>query len=197
MTERENALLAIAHREPEWVPAVFDCTYNCGDVINDRPLFEDGVDCFGVHWRASGPETNHITHVDLSVPPVIDDVTRWRDKLKLPDLDACDSYFFLLEDPAAFQKTYQVLCRLDGSLPEETDQDYETCYLSWEQCPVLADLPVGNYSETVLGQEVSGSSQELLSGLFVARRGFWTERTCDYVQACGVLWETITRGRDQ
>ena len=50
----------------------------------------------------------------------------------MADLEACDSYFFLLEDPAAFQKTYQVLCRLDGSLPEETDQDYETCYLSWE-----------------------------------------------------------------
>lgn len=115
----------------------------------------------------------------------------------MADLEACDSYFFLLEDPAAFQKTYQVLCRLDGSLPEDTDQDCETCYLSWEQCPVLEDLPVGNYSETVLGREVGGSSQELLSGLFVARRGFWTERTCDYVQACGVLWETITRGYDQ
>ncbi len=90
MTERENALMAIHHQEPEWVPAVFDCTINCGDVINDRPLFESGVDCFGVHWKRSGPETNFITHVDLSKPPLLEDVTEWRDKVVLPDLDAYD-----------------------------------------------------------------------------------------------------------
>ena len=90
MTERENALLAIAHKEPEWVPAVFDCTHSCGDVINDRPLFQDGTDCFGVRWRRSGPETNYITHVDQSVPPVLDDVTQWRERLRLPDLDSFD-----------------------------------------------------------------------------------------------------------
>ena len=54
MTERENALMAIHHQEPEWVPAVFDCTINCGDVINDRPLFESGVDCFGGCDRMAG-----------------------------------------------------------------------------------------------------------------------------------------------
>ena len=47
----------------------------------------------------------------------------------MADLDACDSYFFLLEDPETVQKNVQILRRLDGSLPEETDQDYETCSL--------------------------------------------------------------------
>lgn len=90
MTERENALLAMHHQEPEWVPAVFDCVYNCNDVIGDRPLFEDGDDCFGIHWIRSGPETNFITHVDPNRPPVLEDVTQWREQVKFPDLDQYD-----------------------------------------------------------------------------------------------------------
>ena len=90
MTERENALLAIQHQEPEWVPALFDCTYNCGDVINDRPIFEDGVDCFGIHWVRSGPETNFITHVDPARPPVISDPLKWREQVDFPNLDKFD-----------------------------------------------------------------------------------------------------------
>ena len=90
MTERENALLAIHHQEPLWVPALFDCAFVCDDVINSRPLFQEGYDCFGVHWVPSGPETNYITHVDPNVPPVLEDVTQWREKVKFPDLDPVD-----------------------------------------------------------------------------------------------------------
>ena len=115
----------------------------------------------------------------------------------MADLDACDSYFFLLEDPAAFQENYQVLRRLDGSLPEETEHDYESCCLSWSGCPVLRGLSLGEYTEQILNQEIHGDSQERLTSLFVARRGFWTERTCSYSQECDTLWDTITRGSDQ
>lgn len=115
----------------------------------------------------------------------------------MADLDACDSYFFLLEDPAAFQETYQVLSRLDGSLPEETMRDYESCYLSWSGCPVLRELSLGEYTEELLNQETHGDSQECLASLSVARRGFWTERTCSYSKECDALWNTITRGSDQ
>lgn len=90
MTERENALLALHHKQPEWVPALFSCTYSCRDVINSRPLFEDGVDCFGVHWKRSGPETNFITHVDLTVPPILEDVTEWEEKVVFPDIASYD-----------------------------------------------------------------------------------------------------------
>lgn len=114
----------------------------------------------------------------------------------MADLDACDSYMFLLEDPEAFQKNYQVLRRLDGSLPEETDQGYESCCLSWSGCPVLRELPLGEYSEKILNQELQGDSQERLSSLSVARRGFWTERTCSYSQECDALWDAITRGSE-
>lgn len=115
----------------------------------------------------------------------------------MADLDSCDSYFFLLEDPAAFQENYQVLRRLDGSLPEETDHDYESCCLSWSDCPTLQQLSLGEYTEKVLDQEIQGDSQELLNQLFVARRGFWTDRTCSYATQCDVLWDVITRGSSQ
>lgn len=115
----------------------------------------------------------------------------------MADLSVCDSYFFLLEDPEVFQKNYQILRRLDGSLPGEEEESYENCCLSWSQCPVLQELPLGDYTEEILNQEIHGDSQELLSSLFVARRGFWTERTCSYPEECDALWDTITRGSDQ
>lgn len=115
----------------------------------------------------------------------------------MADLDACDSYFFLLEDPAAFQANYQVLRRLDGSLPAETDRDDADCWIAWSGCPVLRELPLGPYSEKILNQEIRGDSQERLSSLFVARRGFWTDRTCAYAQECDALWDTMTRGNTQ
>lgn len=112
----------------------------------------------------------------------------------MADLNSCDSYFFLLEDPETFQRNYQVLRRLDGTLPADTDRDYESCCLLWEDCPVLRDLTLGDYTENLLGQELTGDNQERLSGLFVARRGFWTDRTSQYPDDCDALWDTMTRG---
>jgi len=112
----------------------------------------------------------------------------------MADLDACDSYFFLLEDPEGFQESYQVLRRLDGTDSDSGDSGAEDCCLLWSDCPVLRDLPLGGYTETLLGQEISGDSQELLSGLALARRGFWTEKTARDTPQCGALWDTITKG---
>lgn len=112
----------------------------------------------------------------------------------LADLEDCESYFFLLDKPEEFQRDYQVLRRLDGTLPENGDRDYENCYLSWTDCPTLCSLPLGEYTEEFLGQSASGDSQELLSGLFLARRGFWSEKTSANIASCDALWEAITKG---
>ncbi len=112
----------------------------------------------------------------------------------MADLDSCESYFFLLDDPEGFQEGYQVLRRLDGTNPADGDRDAESCYLLWSDCPVLRDLPLGGYTETLLGQEITGDSQELLSGLALARRGFWTEKTARYTPQCDALWTAITKG---
>lgn len=110
------------------------------------------------------------------------------------DLDACESYFFLLEDPEAFQKTYHSLCRLDGSLPEHDDDSVDGVCLAWGSCPALAGQELGEYSEPVLGWTAEGANQEVLAPLYIARRGFWTEKTAAYPEGCAALWEKITEG---
>ena len=112
----------------------------------------------------------------------------------MADITDCDSYFFLLDDPDGFQRNYQVLRRLDGTLPVDGSRDYDSCYLAWGDCPVLTALELGDYAEKLLDREISGSSQELLSGLYIARRGFWTEETTDYPDECDLLWEALTKG---
>ena len=113
----------------------------------------------------------------------------------MADLSSCESYFFLLEDPDTFQRNYQALSRLDGTLPTDFDRDCESCYLSWADCPALAGLDLGSYSETLPGGTISGDSQELLSRLYIARRGFWTGKTVKNPDECNALWEELTKGR--
>jgi len=105
-----------------------------------------------------------------------------------------DSYFFLLEDPAWFQVSYRTLRRLDGSLPEEGDYSADGTYLAWADCPALSETELGSYSYQVMGKTVTGSSDELVSGLSLARRGFWTEDTCGYPEGCDALWDRLTEG---
>lgn len=112
----------------------------------------------------------------------------------MADIMECESYFFLLEDPEQFQKSYHSLCRIDGTLPDEEEPSAEGTYLKWEQCPVLAGLDLGQYSYDVMGKAVAGDSGELMSQLSIARRGFWTEKTAPYPEGCGALWEKMTEG---
>ena len=112
----------------------------------------------------------------------------------MADIMERESYFFLLEDPEQFQKAYRSLCRLDGTLPAEGDYSAEGTYLAWDDCPVLADLELGGFSYPLMGGTASGSSSELLSRLYIARRGFWTEESAPHPEGCEALWEKITEG---
>ena len=112
----------------------------------------------------------------------------------MADIMECESYFFLLEDPEQFQQAYRSLSLLDGTLPEEGDYSAQGTYLAWDACPVLRQLALGGYAYDVAGQTVSGDSQELLSHLFLARRGFWTEKDAPYPEGCAALWGKLTEG---
>lgn len=90
------------------------------------------------------------------------------------DITDCDSYFFLLEDPEAFQKSMHVLCGLDGSLPADSDHSAEGKYVLVSDCPALAAL------------------SEELGDLALARRGFWTEKETKYAEGCALLWDSLT-----
>lgn len=112
----------------------------------------------------------------------------------MADILERDSYFFLLEDPAAFQRNYKTLRRLDGTLPEESDVSGDGTWLRWTDCPVLAERELGPYRYQALGRTVTGDSGELAAKLCLARRGFWTEETCAHAEGCDALWARLTEG---
>ena len=123
-----------------------------------------------------------------------EDAAQSSEVLLMSDLLNCESYLFLLEDPEQFQRSYHSLSRLDGSLPDQDDYTTKDVCLAWKQCPVLTGLDLGEYAYRVLGQTREGSSQELVSELYMARRGFWTDKTVSNAEGCAALWKTLTEG---
>lgn len=107
------------------------------------------------------------------------------------DLEDCDSFFFLLEDCETFQTDYAILANADGTLADAGETPFSLC---WSDCPALAGQDLEDYAQNLLGQEITGSNQDFLGPLHLARRGFWEERTCDNPEACSALWATLTKG---
>ncbi len=98
----------------------------------------------------------------------------------MADLEGCDSFLFLLEDAETFQANYQILCHPDGTLPGFAEVDASACYLNWDACPGLTAF-----------EDISDTTGMDLSRLFVARRGFWSEKSTKHPEWCLALWEAI------
>lgn len=109
------------------------------------------------------------------------------------DISDCDSYFFLLEDPVDFQRTYQLLAAADGSCPEQSDYETADKIFQWSDCPVLAEMELGTYTDTSLGQTTTGSNQDILSKLYLGRRCFYTDAVTEHAGECSKLWDTLYR----
>lgn len=107
------------------------------------------------------------------------------------DISDCESYFFLMDDPDQFQQNFQLLACPDGSCPSDTDYSTETKVIPWPACPLLAEMDLGTYSDSILGKEASGSNQELLSGLFIGRRCFFTDNITKHADKCSDLWDSL------
>ena len=112
----------------------------------------------------------------------------------MADITRGESVFFLTDDPQTLQVQYQILAGPDGALPDADDYGWEDKALLWADCPALTALPLGAYREEMLGQEVSGESQELLSGLYIGRRGFYDPKQDKHHDANLRLWNVITKG---
>lgn len=107
------------------------------------------------------------------------------------DISECESYFFLMDDPASFQLEFKLLASPDGSCPDNSDYSIDDKVIAWADSSVLSQMELGSYSTIISGEEISGSSQELLSGLFIGRRCFYTEDTTDNVDKCDEVWNLI------
>ena len=87
----------------------------------------------------------------------------------MADLEDCESYFFLCEDPEKVQADYQILAGEDGELTAE-----------------------GGSPWTAAWEELAPGEGPALPGIFLARRGFWEDRTCKYREKCDALWDKLT-----
>ena len=95
------------------------------------------------------------------------------------DINDCESYFFLLDNPSDFQKKFQVLAMPDGSCPSAFDYSADNKVFQWESCSILSKMDLGSYTTTLLGKTTSGNNQEILSQLYLGRRCFYNEEKSD------------------
>lgn len=107
------------------------------------------------------------------------------------DISDCESYLFLLENPADFQRTYQLLATIDGSCPDQSDYETADKIFQWSDCPVLAQMELGSYTDTALGQTTNGNNQDILSKLYLGRRCFYTDDVTEHVEECAKLWNML------
>ena len=107
------------------------------------------------------------------------------------DISDCDSYFFLMDDPDQFQQNFQLLACPDGSCPDSSDYSVDDKVIAWPDCPALSDMELGSYSAVMAGKTISGQNQELLSGLFLGRRCFFTDKSTEYADKCSELWNFL------
>lgn len=97
----------------------------------------------------------------------------------MADLTAGDSYFLLVEDPQAVQRSLQIFARADGTPPAEDDYDAAGKVLRLSDCPALAG---------------SLSDPELASSLWLGRRCFYDEKRASAHAADALLWDVLTEG---
>jgi len=96
----------------------------------------------------------------------------------LADVTKGESYFFIMEDPDAVQRAYQILANDDGTPPDEWDYAADSKVYAWHNCPALASLPI---------------DQEAYSGLFLGRRCFYGSAANGH-DGDAALWNVLTKG---
>jgi hypothetical protein len=93
MTNKENALVALRGGVPESVPCFYSsCQIMIVDGFGDIPPFTSGVpgcDKYGVHQTPTESAGGMFTPTS-TVPPVLTDITKWKEQVTLPDLDEVD-----------------------------------------------------------------------------------------------------------
>lgn len=98
----------------------------------------------------------------------------------ISDMDQCDSFLFIMKDPDSFQKAFEVFAYPDGTLSSASTKGSECAF-------AIKDLKA---FQTL---EIDSSLKEFMNGYYIARRGFWTERTCENYEGCIEFFTAITR----
>ncbi len=115
------------------------------------------------------------------------------------DLMSGELYTVLLEDPEGFQRRMGALCYLDGhnpaaDAPTAEAENWQQMAYRWEDCPVLAGLDLGTYTQFFDRDETPIDGQTALRGVYVARRAVWNEEQKAAAAADEALWQALTAG---
>lgn len=97
------------------------------------------------------------------------------------DIDSCDSYLFLLEDPEQFQIEWQLLADENGDPPASSDYTVDKKVIPLSQ--LLPDL-------STIADE---TDRETISSLYMGRRCFYTEKTCENAEALAAMWDSVVK----
>ena len=107
MTEKENLALALDGKMPAWTP----CFWNGAQIIVSHfvghcppPGVTAGLDGFGVH-QTSTENTGGMYTPTATVPPVLTDITKWREQVTFPDIESLD-----------WEKCYEIDAKMIGGV---------------------------------------------------------------------------------
>ena len=167
------------------------------------PLPQGTADALTEALRAIGPDLNGDGQVlvqvnSYAVYPAEEDAAPDPAMLAaaqtrlIADIQSGDSFLFLLEDPEQFQEQIGILSRVDGTLPIDTPDSRVPLWLPWTDCPVLAGLELGSFTDVLLGEEFSGDNQAVLAPFFVAHRN--PNHKDPYNDGCEAFWQQLIAG---
>lgn len=97
------------------------------------------------------------------------------------DINSCESFFFILEDPRSFQYSFGLLRYLDGTLPPLEDYSNTNKTILLSQSEVFAKQL----------ESLNAPSADFMGNLSIGVRGFWTQNTCAHLEESEKLWHTV------
>lgn len=170
--------------------------------VGEAPLPDDTVTALEKAFSTLAEDYNHDGQILVQIHQFVTgnaesadvDTAYYRQASEISltgDINDCESYFFLLEDPAEFQKEFQVLAMPDGSCPSSFDYSADDKVFLWESCSILSQMDLGSYTSALPGETVTGDNQEILSRLYLGRRCFYTDKSTENADECSRLWDTL------
>ena len=95
------------------------------------------------------------------------------------DMEECDSFLFIVPDPDAFQKAFEILSLPDGNLPQDFSEGMSCVF-------ALKDL------EAFHAETIDKDLRSYLDTLYIGRRGFWTDKTSENLEQSITFFRTVT-----
>lgn len=151
--------------------------------VVSSPLSDDALAQLENRLTALGEDCNGDGRVVVQVNPYVDMADSpdgdqpgyaYAASVKLmADLEACESYFFVCDDPEALHANYDILASAGGEIAGPSDA---------VDCRPVEDILAADHPQ--------------LEGLVLARRGFWQDRVCEHKEQCDALWAKLTEGTE-